>query len=156
MLAPQATLGLGRAAGISLQSSFDQVVAATHGLMEGLRAAVGSLREVMIRHRHRGRGWGLRGFKGLGRVLRLGLPDLAHAKTQALIEIPTIAAPFLVLLRCCLTHMIACWPQVGAEGCMVAPLEGLLEGVGGQLVEWDRLVKTQHGPSRVLQWAGTE
>ena len=52
MLAPQATLGLGRAAGISLQSSFDQVVAATHGLMEGLRAAVGSLREV-IRHCHR-------------------------------------------------------------------------------------------------------
>ena len=47
MLAPQATLGLGRAAGISLQSSFDQVVAATHGLMEGLRAAVGSLREVI-------------------------------------------------------------------------------------------------------------
>ena len=39
---------------------------------------------------------------------------------------------------------------------MVAPLEGLLEGVGGQLVEWDRLVKTQHGPSRLLQWAGRE
>ena len=52
--------------------------------------------------------------------------------------------------------MIACWPQVGAEGSVVAPLEGLLQGVGVQLVEWDRLVKTQHGPSRVLQWAGRE
>ena len=48
MLAPQATLGLGRAAGISLQSSFDPVVAATHGLMEGMIAAVGSLREVIL------------------------------------------------------------------------------------------------------------